>query len=157
MNFDSISDFIAFVNDTKRYEDAVANLKAQKDSVEAALAKQVVVGGIAKAKEAAEALQAKAVEAVAKAQVQADKLIADATVIYDKRHRELKEREILAEQAIMDLKGLQDKWTNREAELRSQERVLQAAREQVEKERADLASKQQEVDQRLDKLRQAMG
>lgn len=157
MNFDSISDFIAFVNDTKRYEAAVADLKDKHEAISSALGKQNTVAAITKAKEAAESLQAKAVEAVSKAQTQADKLIADATVVYDKRHADLKVREVVAEQAIMDLKALQDKWNTRETELRQQERLLQVDRQQLENSRKELAEKQAEVDQRLDKLRQAMG
>ncbi len=33
MNFDSISDFISFVNDTKKYEGALAALKTQQEAI----------------------------------------------------------------------------------------------------------------------------
>ena len=157
MQFDDFLKVLDLLKDPAKYEAQVKELEARNQAIQDSIAQLGVVGDVAKAKAKAEALANKAEALVASAQEQAAEIVANAQTAFDKRHAELKEREVVADQALADLRTIKSQTAARENELRAQEKQATALQEQLQKTRDELAAKQAEVDERLAKLRQVMG
>jgi chromosome segregation ATPase len=157
MQFDEFLSVIDLLKDTTKYEAKVAELQAREQAIQDAITQLGVVGDIAKAKEQAAKLSNQAQASVEKAAVEAAKIIYDAQTAYDKRHSELKSREVVADQAIANYNTIKSQLAGREDALRAQEKVVETLRDSLQKQLDEAAVKQVEVDARLEKLRQAMG
>lgn len=157
MQFDEFLSVIDLLKDTKKYEAKVAELKAREQAIQDSITQLNVVGDINKAQTKANAAVLKAEETLSAASKQADQIIAAAQVVFDKRHAELKEREMVAEQAITDYNAIKSQLASREEVFRSKEKAVEALREILQKQQDEFTVKQAEVDERLTKLRQVMG
>lgn len=157
MQFDEFLSVIDLLKDTKKYEAKVAELKAREQAIQDSITQLNVVGDINKAQTKANAAVLKAEETLSAASKQADQIIAAAQVVFDKRHAELKEREMVAEQAITDYNTIKSQLASREEVFRSKEKAVEALREILQKQQDEFTVKQAEVDERLTKLRQVMG
>jgi hypothetical protein len=157
MQFDDFLKVVDLLKDPAQYEAKVAELQAREDAINAAIKQMGLGDDVFKAKAKADALVAKAEQAVSNATAQAQTIIIGAQAAFDKRHTELQAREVVADQALADYNTIKNQLVFRSNELSQGEKTLNAARVQLQADLADLASKQQEVDARLAKLREAMG
>jgi hypothetical protein len=157
MQFDDFLKVVDLLKDPVQYEAKVSELQAREAAIQDAIKQLGVVGDVAKAKARADVLVAKAEAIVSDATAQAQTIITGAQTAFDKRHIELKSREVVADQAMADYNTIKSQLAFRSDELSRGEKALNAARIQLQADLADLASKQQEVDARLSKLREAMG
>jgi chromosome segregation ATPase len=98
-----------------------------------------------------------ATKVLKEAKEQAQKLLATQQASFDKRLADLQVREIAAEQAMNTYRHSKQQWSQRAEEHRAKEEQLVNTQKQLEADRADLSSKQAEVEVRLTKLRQVMG
>ena len=156
MQFDDFLKVVDLIKDPAQYEAKLAELQARNDAIQASIAELGIKGDIAKAQAKADALVAKADLILANATADARNIISTAQTVFDKRHEELQAREVIADQALADYNTMKNSFAVRSDELRTGEKALAVARAQLQADQADLASKQLEVDQRLEKLRQAM-
>jgi chromosome segregation ATPase len=157
MQFDDFLKVVDLLKDPAQYEAKVAELQAREDAINAAIKQMGVVDNVLKAQAQADAKLAQAQAAVADATKQAQAIITGAQTAFDKRNTELQAREVVADQALADYNTIKNQLAFRSNELSQGEKSLNAARVQLQADLADLASKQQEVDARLAKLREAMG
>ena len=157
MQFEEFLSVLALLKDPVKYEALVADLQARDTAIQESIKQLGVVGDIAKAKDAAAKLNDKAQATLDKASKEAEAILATARTAYDKRHEELKAKEVVADQAIANYNTIKSQQQARENELRQQEKAVAALQESLAKQQADLAVKQAEVDERLTKLRQVMG
>ena len=157
MQFEEFLSILDLLKTPAKYEAQIAELQARNDAIQSSIKQLGVVGDIAKAKAAAERLNDKALALVDQASVEAAKIVAGAQAAFDKRNAELKEKEIVADQAIANYNTIKNQQAARDNELRLQEKAVAATQESLAKIQAELAAKLVEVDARLDKLRQAMG
>ncbi len=157
MQFDEFLSVIDLLKDTTKYEAKVAELQAREQAIKDATDQLGVVGDIAKAKQQAIKLNDQAQASVEAAAVKATEILVGAQTAYDKRHSELKSREVVADQALANYNTIKSQLAAREDALRSQEKAVESLRDSLQKQLDDLAVKQVEVDARLEKLRQAMG
>ena len=157
MQFEEFLSILDLLKTPAKYEAQVAELQARNDAIQESIKQLGIVGDIAKA-QAAVAKQADKAQAVLdKANKDAEAIVAGAQSAFDKRNAELKDKEVIADQAIANYNTIKSQQTSRENELRVQEKTVNALQEVLAKQQAELAVKQTEVDARLDKLRQAMG
>lgn len=157
MQFDQFLDVLDLLKDTTKYEAKVNELKSREQAIQDAITTLGIVGDIDKARARADALVAKGEALVADANAQAAKILAGAQTAFDKRHQELQAREVVADQALANYNTIKAQLASREGALHAQEKVVEALRVQLEKQQTELSTKQQEVDERLVKLRQVMG
>jgi phage gp36-like protein len=157
MQFEEFLSVLDLLKNPAKYEAQVAELQARNDAIQESIKQLGVVGDVAKAKAAAEKLKDKAQAALDKASAEAEAILTTARSAYDKRHEELKAKEVVADQAIANYNTIKNQHAARENELRQQEKAAAALQEALAKQQADLAVKQAEVDERLTKLRQVMG
>ena len=157
MQFDDFLKVVDLLKDPAKYEAKVAELQSRNDAIQASIAELGIKGDIGKAQAKAEALVTKAEQTVADATVQAEVIVANARSAFDKRHTELKAREVVSDQALANYNTIKAQQAGREDALRTSEKAIDALRSTLETERASLAAKQLEVDERLAKLRQVMG
>lgn len=157
MQFDEFLSVIDLLKDTKKYEAKVAELKAREQAIQDSITQLNVVGDINKAQSKANAAVLKAEDMLSAASKQADQIIAAAQVVFDKRHTDLKEREMVAEQAISDYHAIKSQLASREEVFRSKEKAVESLREILQKQQDEFTAKHAEVDERLAKLRQVMG
>jgi hypothetical protein len=156
MQFDDFLKVVDLLKDPAQYEAKIAELQARQDAIQASIMEMGIKGDIAKAQSKADALIAKADLILANANADAQTIISNAQAVFDKRHADLQLREVIADQAMADYNTMKNQFTTRSEELRTGEKALATARAQLQADQADLASKQLEVEQRLDKLRQVM-
>lgn len=156
MQFDDFLKVVDLLKDPAQYEAKVAELQARNDAIQASIAELGIKGDIAKAQATADALVAKADLILANATADARTIVANAQTAFDKRYAEIQAREVIADQALADYNTMKNSFAVRSDELRAGEKALATARAQLQADQADLTSKQLEVDQRLDKLRQVM-
>lgn len=157
MQFDEFLSVIDLLKDTTKYEAKVTELQAREKAIKDATDQLGVVGDIAKAKQQVIKLNDQAQASVEAAAVKAAEILVGAQTAYDKRHSELKSREVVADQALANYNTIKSQLAAREDALRSQEKAVESLRDSLQKQLDDLAVKQVEVDARLEKLRQAMG
>jgi hypothetical protein len=157
MQFDDFLKVIDLLKDPAQYGAKVAELQAREDAINAAIKQMGLGDDVVKAKAKADALVAKAEQAISNATTQAQTIITGAQTAFDKRNIELQAREVVADQVMADYNTIKNQFAFRSNELSQGEKSLNAARVQLQADLADLASKQQEVDARLAKLREAMG
>lgn len=155
--YDDFLSVLELVKNPDKFQAKVDELIAHEKAIQEAIVQLNVVGDIDKARKKAEAMLAKAESIVAEANVQAEKILAGAASAYDQRHKELKEREVIADQAIANYNTIKAQQTQRENDLRASEKFVEQQKAAVAKELVDVAVKQAELDARLEKLRQAMG
>jgi adenine-specific DNA methylase len=157
MQFDEFLSVIDLLKDTAKYSTRIAELQAREKAIVDATTQLGVVGDIAKAKQQAAKLKEQASSAVEAATVKAAEIVSEAQKAFDKRHAELKEREVLADQAVTNYNVIKAHQASREDVVRTKEKEVDALRTALQKQQEELAVKQVEVDERLAKLRQAMG
>lgn len=157
MQFDEFLSVIDLLKDTTKYTSRVTELQTREKAIKDATEQLGIVGDIAKAKQQVEKLNEQAKAAVETANTQAAKIIADAQAAFDKRHTELKAREVVADQAISNYNTIKASQASREDALRSKEKEVDALRNALQQQLSEVAGKQLEVDERLAKLRQVMG
>lgn len=157
MQFEEFLSVIDLLKDTKKYEARVVELQARDQAIQDSIKQLGVVGDITKAKAAADALIVKAEDLVAKATKQAEQILAGAHTAYDKRHEDLKKREVVADQALADYNTIKNQFSARENALHSKEKEVEFLRSSLMKQQEEFSAKQLEVDDRLAKLRQVMG
>ena len=157
MQFEEFLSILDLLKTPAKYEAQVAELQARNDAIQESIKQLGVVGDIAKAQAAVAKQADKAQAIVDKATKEAEAIVAGAQSAFDKRHAELKDKEVIADQAIANYNTIKNQQASRENELRVQEKTVNALQEVLAKQQAELAVKQAEVDARLDKLRQAMG
>ena len=157
MQFEEFLSILDLLKTPAKYEAQVAELQARNDAIQESIKQLGVVGDIAKAQAAVAKQADKAQAIVDKAIKEAEAIVAGAQSAFDKRHAELKDKEVIADQAIANYNTIKNQQASRENELRVQEKTVNALQEVLAKQQAELAVKQAEVDARLDKLRQAMG
>jgi chromosome segregation ATPase len=157
MQFDEFLSVIDLLKDTTKYEAKVKELKAREQAIQDAITQLGIVGDVAKAQAKVKTLSDKAEVLVANAQAQAEDIISGAQNAFNKRHDELKAREVIADQALTNYNTIKSQLASREDTLRSQEKVVETLRESLQKQQDELSIKQLEVDERLSKLRQVMG
>ena len=157
MQFDEFLSVLDLLKDPVKYEAKIAELKAYDAAIQDSI-KQLNLGkDISKTKAQADAALEKAGSLVDDASKKAEKILADAQSAFDKRHEELKAREVRADQAIADYNTIKNQQAFREDELRKGEKALAAAQAVLQKQQEELSAKQLEVDVRLAKLRDVMG
>jgi len=157
MQFDEFLSVIDLLKDTAKYEAKIKELKSREHAIKEATDQLGVVGDIAKAKQQASKLTEQAKTAIEAASVEAAKITRGAQTAFDKRHEELKAREVVADQALANYNTIKSQLASREDVLRAQEKMVEALRESLQKQQEELTTKQLEVDERLSKLRQVMG
>ena len=157
MQFEEFLSILDLLKTPAKYEAQVAELQARNDAIQESIKQLGVVGDIAKAQAAVAKQADKAQAIVDKAIKEAEAIVAGAQSAFDKRHAELKDKEVIADQAIANYNTIKNQQASRENELRVQEKTVNTLQEVLAKQQAELAVKQAEVDARLDKLRQAMG
>jgi len=157
MQFDEFLNIVDLLKNISTYEAKIAELSAREKAIVDATTTLKVTGDVVKAQDKADAAIAKATEMLEQAKVQADVIVSDSRVVFDKRHGELKAREILAEQAIANYTAIKNSLSTREGEFRAVEKQNAALASVLEAQRVDLAAKQVELDERLKKLREVMG
>lgn len=157
MQFNEFLDILDLIKNVDKYEAALKQLTDRKQQIEDAIAEYHVVGDIGKAKQAAEKQKVEAVALLEKAKEEAKTIVDTSRSVYDKRHDELKKREILAEQAITNYTAIQAQMISRENEFASKERSIETLRKTLQTQQDELSIKSREVDERLGKLRQVMG
>ena len=157
MQFDEFLSVLDLLKNPAQYEAQIADLTARNQAIQDSIAQMGVVGDVVKAQDKANQLFAAAQEAVVAANRQAEQLIAGAQTAFDARNAAIQVREVAADQVLANYNGIKVAVQSRESDLRAAEKAVVAAQAQVASMQADLQVKQAEVDQRLDKLRQAMG
>lgn len=157
MQFDDFLKVVDLLKDPAQYEAKVAELLAREAAIQASIEQMGAVGDVFKAKAKADALVAKAQVILDDATAQAQTILTGAQGAFDKRHIELQAREVVADQALADYNTIKSQFAFRSDSLRSEEKVIAAAKAQLQADQADLATKQQEVESRLAKLREVMG
>lgn len=157
MQFDDFLKVVDLLKDPAQYEVKVAELLAREAAIQASIEQMGVVGDVVKAKAKADALVAKAQAILDAATAQAQTILTGAQGAFDKRHTELQAREVVADQALADYNTIKGQFARRSDDLRSEEKTIIAAKAQLQADQADLATKQQEVESRLAKLREVMG
>jgi chromosome segregation ATPase len=157
MQFDEFLSVLDLLKDPSKYEAKITELKAREKAIQDSVAQLGVVGDIAKSQAKVKSLTDKAETLVANAQAQAEDIISGAQAAFNKRHDELKAREVVADQALANYNTIKSQLAAREDALRAQEKVVETLRESLQKQQEDLSVKQLEVDERLSKLRQVMG
>jgi G:T/U-mismatch repair DNA glycosylase len=157
MQFDEFMKVLDLLKNPASYEAKVAELLAREEAIKAALVSMGAVSDLNKAKTQVEKQLEKAEATVAKAQQEADTIVKNARAVYDKQFAELKAKEVVADQAIANYNAIKNTQASREEALRTAEKEVAKLREYADAERARLAAKESEVDERLAKLRQVMG
>lgn len=157
MQFDEFLSVIDLLKNPEKYAAQIAELQARNDAITESIKTLGVVGDVAKAKAAAQAQADKAASLVDKANREAESILAGARTAYDKKFADLQKKEVAADQALADHNTMKSTFAARSDELRKAEKALEQAQKQLDADRADLASKQAEVEVRLAKLREAMG
>ncbi len=157
MQFDEFMDVLNLIKNPAKYEALVNELLTRNKAIQDSITQLGVVGDVAKARRQVESNLAMSQASIASAQKQASEIIAGAEVAYTARHEELKAREVVSDQALANYNTIKSQITARENELRMAEKQLTAAQVQLGKDRDELATKQAEVEMRLEKLRQVMG
>lgn len=157
MQFDEFLSVIDLLKDTAKYSTRIAGLQAREKAIVDATTQLGIVGDIAKAKQQAAKLKEQASAAVEAATNEAAKIVSGAQTAFDKRHAELKEREVVADQAVTNYNVIKAHQASREDTLRAKEKELESLRVVLQKQLDEVAVKQVEVDDRLTKLRQVMG
>ena len=157
MQFDEFLKVLDLLKDPASYSAKVKELEDRNKAIQDSITQLGVVGDVAKAKAKAEALADKAEALVTNAQKQAEEIVSGSQRAFDKRHEEIKAREVVADQALSELRTIKSQTASRENELRVKEKEAAALQEQLQKTREELAIKQAELDERLTKLRQVMG
>ena len=157
MQFDEFLSVIDLLKDTAKYSTRIAELQAREKAIVDATTQLGIVGDIAKAKQQAAKLKEQASAAVEAATNEAAKIVSGAQTAFDKRHAELKEREVVADQAVTNYNVIKAHQASREDSLRTKEKELEVLRVVLQKQLDEVAVKQVEVDDRLTKLRQVMG
>ena len=157
MQFDEFLGVLDLLKDPVKYEQKVNELKAHNQSIQDSIAQMGVTGDVVKAQAKADKLVAKAEAILATAQADAETLIANARNVYNAKFEEIKQREVVADQALANYNTIKNQTAAREQELRQAEKAAVALQAVLAAQQADLNTKQAEVDERLNKLRQVMG
>lgn len=157
MQFDEFLGVLDLLKDPVKYEQKVNELKAHNQAIQDSIAQMGVTGDVVKAQAKADRLVAKAEAALASAQTEADILIANARTVYNSKFEELRQREVVADQAIANYNTIKAQTGAREQELRQAEKAAEALKAVLAAQQAELNVKQAEVEERLAKLRQVMG
>ena len=155
--YDDFLSVLELIKNPDLYKTKVDELIAREQAIQEAIKQLGIVGDIDKARKKVEAQLASADKAVTDAKTLADKIVSDAQGVFDKRHEELKQREIVADQAIANYNTIKTQQMSRENDLRQAEKFVEQQKATVAKELLDVATKQAELDSRLEKLRQVMG
>lgn len=156
MQFDDFLKVIDLLKDPVQYEVKIAELKARDAAIQSSIAELGVKGDINKAQAKVDALLVKAEKIVSEATTQAQTIITNAQAAFDKRHLDLKAREVVADQAVANYNTIKEQLAARQEVLRAGEKLIENQRVFLEQERVTLRTAQLEVDERLAKLRQAM-
>ena len=157
MQFDEFLSVVDLLKDTNKYTTRVTELQTREKAIKDATEQLGIVGDVAKAKQQVEALKEQAKAAIEVANTKAAKILTDAQTAYDKRHAELKEREVVADQAVANYNTIKASQISREDVLRHKEKEVDALRSSLQKQLEEVSTKQREVDERLSKLREVMG
>lgn len=157
MQFDEFLGVLDLLKDPVKYEQKVNELKAHNQAIQDSIAQMGVTGDVVKAQAKADKLVAKAEAILATAQADADTIIANARKVYTEKFEELKQREVVSDQALADYNTIKAQTAAREQELRQSEKAVAALQAVLASQQAELSVKQLEVDERLAKLRQVMG
>lgn len=157
MQFDEFLGIIDLLKSPDKYSAQIKELTARNDAIQASIKTLGIVGDLDKIKKQTTALLEKAEGVLSKAESEAIAIVAGARTAYDKKFDELKEREVKADQHLADYTSMKNSFAVRSDELRKAEKAVEQAQIQLSADRADLASKQAEVEQRLAKLRDVMG
>lgn len=157
MQFDEFLSVVDLLQNTTKYSSRIEELKKQEQAIKDATEQLNVVGEIAKVKQQTAKLNEQAKAALQTAQDTATKIVADAQVVFDKRHADLKAREIVAEQAITDYNAIKASQIARDEAFRLKEKETTNLRASLQAQLDAVAVKQLDVDERLAKLRSAMG
>jgi DNA primase large subunit len=157
MQFDDFMQVLDLIKNPKDYEAKVKDLIAQQATIQSLIDELNVKGDVAKAQEQAATLVKQAQAKVEAANKQAAEIIAGAQAAFDKRNAELQVREVIADQKLADYNTMKANEAARNEALRQQEKQLSALQADLEDTKASLRVAQAEVDERLTKLRQAMG
>jgi multidrug resistance efflux pump len=157
MQFDDFMQVLDLIKNPKDYEAKVKDLIAQQKAIQDSIDELNIKGDIGKARDDANTLVKQAKAKVEAANKQAADIIAGAQASFDKRNAELQVREVIADQKFADYNTMKAQEAARNEALRVQEKQLSAMQADLESTKATLRSAQAEVDERLNKLRQAMG
>lgn len=156
MDFESISKFIDLVSHPEKYKQALVELSNQHAKIQAAIGTTTVVSEIASNRAQAKAGLELAKKKIEQAQEEAAKLVADtkAALVNEVKRLEDRATELVAkEQTLVDrqkvLDELKSAHAEREAEIAAKEAHLVEWHNK-------LANEQQEISDRLAKLRDVM-
>lgn len=157
MDFKSVEYFIELVKNPAEFEKALAQLKDAQENLDKSIATVGKVNEIDKIKEKADKALKSAEKKQEDAEAQAKATIQAAQDLHEKLMKEVSDRSITVDSIKQAADAALVKAESLERELSARERKLRQDLEAYTKASAELAVKSQEVDERLAKLRQAMG
>jgi DNA repair exonuclease SbcCD ATPase subunit len=157
MDFKEFLSVLDLIKDPDTYAAKLAELQAQQAAIQASIDQLNTLGDIDKTRQAADAALEKAGSMVDAASAKAAQILSDAEHAFDKRHEELKAREVIADQALADYNTIKNQQTDKANELAQREKAIAAKEIQLLKQQEVLDNTQKEVADRLAKLKEVMG
>lgn len=157
MQFDDFLGVLALLKDTSSYEAKLQALVDREHAITFAIESLNLGNDIQAALDLADKRVEDSKNIIADAKIQADKIVADSRTVYDGKFAQLQAQQIVAEQAIADLKGYKSTYAVKDDTLNRAIKDNADLQQSLVTEKASVIVLQTELDARLVKLREVMG
>lgn len=157
MQFDDFLSVLDLLQNPAKYAAQIDSLTQRHEEIKTSIEHLNARVDVAVTKEQADQMVVDASTTLSDAKEQASKIVTEAQRSFDSRLADLQVRETAAEQAIQVYQNAKLQWAERKAEHMAKEAQIVEAQRKLIADQEALRTKQLEVDDRLNKLRQVMG